>query len=127
MADTDPKKASRTGSLLDSLTSYGSGDTRPRHATGKEMSIEDEAASRFINDAIYEMVPTEGREGALQRSEMKKLTMEQLLAGKSYTEVAEKVDNLVQASRAAEAAATKKSSGFKMSGMKFYDKDYNKK
>ena len=124
MADTDPKKASRTGSLLDSLTSYGSGDTRPRHATGKEMSIEDEAASRFINDAIYEMVPTEGREGALRRAEMSKLTMEQLLEGKSYTEVAEKVDNLLQASRTAKAAATKKSSGCKMSGMKFYDKDY---
>ena len=124
MANTDPKKASRVGSLLDSLTNYGSDSARPRHATGKEMSVEEEASSRFINDAIYEMVPTEGREGALQRAEMKKMTQKQLLEGKSYTEVAEGMDKFVKASRAAEAAATKKSSGFKMSGMKFYDKDY---
>tara|TARA_R100001198_G_scaffold20695_1_gene10441 strand:+ start:64 stop:432 length:369 start_codon:yes stop_codon:yes gene_type:complete len=121
MANTDPKKASRVGSLLDALTHYGEG--RPPQP-GEPQTVEDQAGARFINDAIYEMVPTEGREGALRRAEMKKMTQKQLLEGKSYTEVAEGMDKFVKASRAAEAAATKKSSGFKMSGMKFYDKDY---
>ena len=120
------KGASRVGSLLDTLAVYDK-SSRPRHATGTEVSVEDEASSRFVNDAINEMVPGEGKEEALMRSDMKKDTMSMELEGHSREDIASTVDDFLQASRSAKTAATKKSSGFKMSGMKFYDKDYNKK
>ena len=104
----DKKKASRVKGLLDTLNVYDpeNRSTRTEGGVTRDMTVEEEAAGRYLSEAVIENVPEENRPDF--NYQLAKGRME----GANIEDQADVMYGMTSGS----------GSGFKMSGMKFYDK-----
>ena len=113
------KEVTRVGSLLGTLEDYNP-DNRPKHATGEDFSVKEEANSRFINLAVDELMPAGSNniiedKGARDRYDAKSELRRRRLDGETLSQQAGGLDTMLNPK-----SPTKKS-GFKLSGMTFHD------
>lgn len=101
------KKATRVKGLLDTLNNYNpkKRSTTTKNGVTRDMTVKEEAAGRYLNEAVVENVPEKNRPDF--NYQLAKDRME----GASVEDQADVMYGM-----------TGGDSGFKMSGMKFYDK-----
>jgi ribosomal protein S6E (S10) len=105
----DKKKASRVKGLLDTLSAYDP-ENRSTHTEGgvtRDMTVKEEAAGRYLNEAVTEHVPK------WDRPDFNHKLARDRMDGSSIEDQADVMYGMTGGSSG---------SGFKMSGMKFYDK-----
>mgnify|MGYP003645786329 FL=1 len=105
----DKTKASRVKGLLDTLGAYDpeNRSTRTEGGVTRDMTVKEEAAGRYISDAVMENIP----EG--DRPDFNYQLAKGRMDGASIEDQADVMYGMTGGSSG---------SGFKMSGMKFYDK-----
>ena len=105
----DKEKASRVKGLLDTLSAYDP-ENRSTHTEGgvtRDMTVKEEAAGRYLKDAVMEKIPESARR------DFNYYLAKERMDGASIEDQADVMYGMTDSSRG---------SGFKMSGMKFYDK-----
>ena len=105
----DKKKASRVKGLLDTLSAYDpeNRSTRTEGGVTRDMTVKEEAAGRYLDEAVTENVPK------WDRPDFNHKLARDRMDGSSIEDQADAMYGMTGGSSG---------SGFKMSGMKFYDK-----
>ena len=100
------KKATRVKGLLDTLDNYDpkNRSTHTENGVARDMTVKEEAAGRYLGEAVIENVP----EG--DRPDFNHMLDRDRMDGSSIEDQADAMYSMT------------KRSGFKMPGMKFYDK-----
>jgi hypothetical protein len=100
------KKATRVKGLLDTLDNYDpkNRSTHTENGVARDMTVKEEAAGRYLGEAVIENVP----EG--DRPDFNHMLDRDRMDGSSIEDQADTMYSMT------------KRSGFKMPGMKFYDK-----
>jgi hypothetical protein len=108
----DKKKATRVKGLLDTLDNYNpeNRSTRTEGGVTRDMTVKEEAAGRYLSEAVVENVPEKNR------PDFNYQLAKDRMGGASVEDQADVMYGMTSGG----------TSGFKMSGMKFYDNKNDK-